>query len=172
MTRPDRVLAALTSIAETTPELLRGPASPAPEPSRVVSFSIPTLPGRALSTNGSKRDHHEVSGAKMALATEAFTEALAQLGPQMPRFECRVDIALTFYVKHHARTGDGLYRPLDPSNIGGECIKPVIDYGLVKHGVIADDDYTHVRYVVLSIERVEDLRAERIEVRVIPVEEA
>lgn len=38
MTHPDRVLAALTTIAETTPDLLRGPASPAPEPARIVSF--------------------------------------------------------------------------------------------------------------------------------------
>ena len=164
MSHPDRVRAALEAIAETTPELLRAPA-PTPEP-QIVAFVVRTLPGRALSTNGSKRDHHEVSGAKMALGAEAFTEALAQLGPEMPHFDCRVDISLTFYVKHHARTGDGLYRPLDPSNIGGECIKPVIDYGLVKHGVIEDDDYTHVRYVVLSIQHVEDLTEERIEVRV------
>ena len=165
MTRhPDRVRAALDSIAETTPDLLRPPVRRA-EP-QAVAFTVRTLPGRALSTNGSKRDHHEVSGAKMALGAEAFNEALYQLGPQMPRFDCLVDIALTFYVKHHARTGDGLYRPLDPSNIGGECIKPIIDYGLVKHGIIEDDDYTHVRYVVLSIQHVEELTAERIEVRV------
>ena len=167
---PDRIRAALEGIASTDPDLLRGPVAPAPEP-QVVAFVVRTLPGRALSSNGSKRDHHEVSGAKMALGAEAFTEALAQLGPNMPRFEGRVDIALTFYVKHHARTGDGLYRPLDPSNIGGECIKPVIDYGLVKHGIIADDSYEFVRYVVLSIQHVEVLTEERIEVRVVEVVE-
>jgi hypothetical protein len=166
---PERVRAALESIAESDPDLLRAPVHNA-EP-RSVMFTIRTLPGRALSTNGSKRDHHEVSGAKMALGAEAYNEALYQLGPDMPRLTGRVDIALTFYVKHHARTGDGLYRPLDPSNIGGECIKPVIDYGLVKHGVIADDDYTHVRYVVLSIQHVEELRDERIEVRAVEVVE-
>lgn len=166
---PDRVLAALEGIAATDPDLLRAPAKRA-EP-QIVMFTVRTLPGRALSTNGSKRDHHEVSGAKMELGAEAFTEALAQLGPDMPRIEGRVDIALTFYVKHHARPGDGLYRPTDPSNIGGECIKPVIDYGLVKHGIIADDSYKFVRYVVLSIQHVEELREERIEVRAVEVTE-
>lgn len=136
---------------------------------RTLRFVVHTLPGRALSTNGSKRDHHVVSEQKMALGAEAYTEALAQLGPVMPTLTGRVDVALTFYVKHHAKTGDGLYRPTDPSNIGGECIKPVIDYGLVKHGVIGDDDYKHVRYVVLSIEHVNDLRDEQIEVRVMEV---
>ena len=137
----------------------------------MISFTVRTLPGRALSTNGSKRDHHEVSAQKMALGAEAFNEALYQLGPVMPRIEGRVDVALTFYVKHHARPGDGLYRPTDPSNIGGECIKPVIDYGLVKHGIIVDDTYVYVRYVVLSIESVAELSEERIEVQVNEVEE-
>lgn len=43
--------------------------------------------------------------------------------------------------------------------------------GIVKPGIIDDDDYTHVRYVILSIERVSELSAERIEVRVMEVEE-
>ena len=75
-----------------------------------------------------------------------------------------------FHVKHHAKPGDGLYRPLDPSNIGGECIKPVIDYGLVKHKVIEDDSYQYVRYVVLGIEHADELKDERIEVTVREVE--
>ena len=166
MPHPDRVRAALEGIAATDPDLLRAPVRRPDLAHPAIMFTVRTLPGRALSTNGSKRDHHEVSGAKMALGAEAYNEALYQLGPQMPHFGCVVDIALTFYVAHHKKPGDGLYRPLDPSNIGGECIKPIIDYGLVKHGIIEDDDYTHVRYVVLSIQHVEELTAERIEVRV------
>lgn len=137
----------------------------------MIQFSIPTLPSRALSTNGSKRDHHEVSAGKMSLGADSYTAAHEALGPDFPHFDGRVDIAITFYVKHRTRNGDGLYRPLDPSNIGGECIKSVIDYGLVKTGIIDDDDYTHVRYVILSIESVSELSAERIEVRVMEVEE-
>lgn len=103
----------------------------------------------------------------MELGADAWNAALAALGPQMPRFECRVDISLTFYVKPHAKALDGLYRPLDPSNVGGECIKSILDYSLVKTGIISDDDYKHVRYVILAIEPVAELSSERIEVVVI-----
>lgn len=97
---------------------------------------------------------------------------LEQHGPRLPEFRgARVDILLMFHVKHHAKPRDGLYRPLDPSNVGGECIKPIIDQALVTTGVIEDDDYTHVRYVVLGIEHVDDLKEERIEVTVREVEE-
>jgi len=137
-----------------------------------LSFTIMTLPRRALSTNGNKRDRHEVSDAKGEMGSWAYTSMLEQHGPDIPQFRgSRVDILLMFHVKHHAKTGDGLYRPLDPSNIGGECIKPVIDYGLCKTGVIEDDSYKHVRYVVLGIENEPDLSRERIEVTVKAVEE-
>ena len=135
-----------------------------------LSSTIKTLPGRALSSNGNKRNHHEVSAAKMELAAWANTSAHEQLGPVMPVLNTPVDIAFTFFVKHHAKTGDGLYRPLDPSNIGGECIKPIVDYGLVKTGIIPDDSYLHVRYVVLAIEHVDALADERIDVTVMEVE--
>ena len=131
-----------------------------------VTFFVPTLPARALSSNGSKRNHHEVSAGKMQLGADAWNAALHALGPRMPHFEGRVDISLTFHVKPHAKPRDGLYRPIDPSNIGGECIKPVIDYGIVKHGIIEDDSYVYVRYVVLSIEPVAELRDEGIAVLV------
>lgn len=138
----------------------------------MISFAIRTLPSRALSTNGPKRDRHEVSAAKAELGAWAYTSALEQLGPELPQIRrCRVDIALTFYVKHFAKAKDGLYRPTDPSNIGGLCVKSPIDYGLVKTGVIEDDDYTHVRYVILSVENVSALADERIEVRVMEVDE-
>ncbi len=137
-----------------------------------VSFTVWTLPHQTLSTNGKRRDGRTVAHHKGELGDQAFLSAMEQLGPQMPVIRgCRVDIALTFHVKHHAKTGDGLYRPLDPSNVGGECIKPVIDYGLTKHGIIEDDDYTRVRYVVLSIEHADRLEDERIEVYVRPVPE-
>ncbi len=131
-------------------------------------FSIPTLPSRALSSNGSKRNHHEVSAGKMRLGADAYTASHDALGPNFPHFEY-VDIFITFYVKHRTRNGDGLYRPLDPSNIGGECIKPIIDYGVVKPGIIDDDDYKHVRWVGCHIENVSNLNEERMEVRVIEV---
>lgn len=132
-----------------------------------VHFVIRTLPRRALSTNGNKRDRHEVSDAKGEMGAWAHTSILEQYGPNLPEIRgTRVDILLMFYVKHHAKPGDGLYRLTDPSNGGGEVAKPIIDYGLVKTGVIEDDSWKHVRYVVLGVETVKELSEERIEVTV------
>lgn len=132
-----------------------------------LSFTIHTLPRRALSTNGNKRDRHEVSDAKGEIGAWAYTSMLEQHGPDLPQFRgTRVDVLVVFHVKHHAKPGDDLYRPLDPSNIGGLCVKPVLDYGLVKTGVLEDDDWKHIRFVVLGIEPVDDLKDERIEVTV------
>lgn len=138
-----------------------------------ITFVVRTLPGQALSSNAkNQRNRFAVSEAKGDLGHQSHISMLEQYGPDVPQFRgCRVDVLLLFYVKHHARPGDGLYRPLDPSNVGGECIKPVIDYGLVKTGVLEDDDWKHVRFVVVGIEPVDDLKDERIEVTVTEAEE-
>jgi len=134
-----------------------------------VTFWVPTLPARALSSNGggrSRRNPWEVAEAKMQLGGDAHIAALAALSPALPHFDGRVDISLTFHIKPHAKPQDGLLRSLDPSNCGGEPAKCIIDHALVQTGIIADDDYKHVRYVVLSIEPVAELRDEGIAVLV------
>lgn len=134
----------------------------------MISFSIPTLGGQSLSSNagGAKRHPFAISAAKNALGEAAYFSALAACGPVIRTIEGRVDIALTFYICHGKKPGDGLYRFTDPSNGGGDVAKPILDYGLVKTGLIEDDDYKHVRYFITSVEHVETLAEERIEVQV------
>jgi hypothetical protein len=51
-----------------------------------------------------------------------------------------VVITATLYARHNTRNGDGLYRPQDPSNIGGDILKPMVDV-LKPLGIIGDDCY-------------------------------
>jgi len=132
-----------------------------------VTFSVwvPALPARALSANGggrSRRDPWSLSEAKLALGEAAYHAVLAAYAPNIPRFDEQVVITATLRARHGTRNGDGLYRPRDPANIGGDVLKPVIDYGLVRNGVIVDDDYRHVAAVVLRVEPVKSLAEEGI----------
>lgn len=124
------------------------------------------MPRRALSPNGggrSRRNPWELSEAKLELGDCAYHAVLAEYAPNIPQFAGMVVITATLYARHHTRNGDGLFRPQDPGNIGGDVLKPIIDYGLVRLGVIVDDDYQHVEEVRLRVRHVDTLEAEGIE---------
>jgi hypothetical protein len=126
---------------------------------------VPALPATALSPNGGKRSRRnpwELSNAKLELGDVAYHAVLGAYAPNIPHFEPRVIITCTLYAWHNRRNGDGLYRPTDPSNLGGDVLKPLIDYGLVRHGIIDDDDYTVVQEVRLRIGHVGTLAEEGI----------
>lgn len=128
---------------------------------------VPSLPARILSANGggrSRRDPWALSEAKLALGDVAYHAVLAAYAPSIPHFEAPVVVTVTLYARHGTKNGDGLYRPEDPSNIGGDVLKPLLDYGLVRNGVIDDDDYTHIEEVRLAVRHVERLEDEGISV--------
>lgn len=130
---------------------------------------IPALPQRALSANGggrSRRDPWGLRDAKLELGEVAYHAVLAH-GPNLPTFSPPVVITATLFARHGTKNGDGLYRPTDPSNIGGDVLKPLIDYGLVKLKVIGDDNYWNadtqtgwVREVRLRVEHVSEIKDE------------
>ena len=130
---------------------------------------IPALPETALSPNGGKRSRRDpwtLSEAKLTLGDVAYHAVLGAYAPNIPHLEAPVVITFTLYARHRTRNGDGRYRPTDPSNLGGDVLKPVIDYGLVRLGVIDDDDYTVVREVRLRIGHVDTLEEEGIRLEV------
>lgn len=138
---------------------------------RHLSVWVPALPRRALSANGggrSRRDPFAVQKAKDELGEATYHAILATCGPNLPTFEPPVVITCTLYARHHTHNGDGLYRPQDPSNIGGDILKPIIDT-LKPLGVIGDDNYWDaekrtgwVREVRLRVAHVDTLEAEGI----------
>lgn len=156
-----------------------------------LSFWIPALPRVVLSTNGTRREKRNpwsVSDAKGELHALAL-KAASECGRSEP-FEGLVDVVVVLHVMRDARkvecprcleraigepskfNGTCLcYRPLDPSNIGGEVIKPVIDGGLVGSGLITDDRSEYVRWVMLGLVRVQTVEQEGYEVTVRPVAE-
>ena len=127
-----------------------------PEPFRVW---VPVLAPRILSPNGSRGEAHQaVSAAKLQLKTDTY-HAMLSVTPQaeLPTFEKAV-ISFTYY-HSFKRPGDGMYRPTDPSNIGGDMIKGPMD-ALVDMQIIPDDSYSYVELVTLRIQKVEELREE------------
>ena len=138
-----------------------------------ISFWVPALPETALSPNGGKRSRRNtwsLSEAKLTLGDVAFHAALAAFGPDMPSLVPPVVISATLFAKHNSKNGDGLYRPTDPSNIGGDVMKPVIDSGLVKTKIIPDDSYKYVNAVVLMVRHVNTHEEEGILVSVTEVD--
>lgn len=134
-----------------------------------VEVWVPMLPDRALAANGggrSRRDPWALSEAKLALGECCYHAVLAAYAPSVPALTPPVVITATLYARHHSKPGDGKYRPRDPSNIGGDVLKPLIDYGLVRLGVIPDDDYTTVQEVRLRVRHVESLAEEGITIEV------
>lgn len=126
---------------------------------------VPALPETALSPNGGKRSRRnpwELAEAKLALGDVAYHAVLGAYAPNIPHLDAPVVITCTLYAWHHRRNGDGLYRPTDPSNLGGDVLKPLIDAALVRTGIIDDDDYKTVAEVRLRIGHVEDLASEGI----------
>ena len=135
----------------------------------MFSVFVPMLPARALSANGggrSRRDPWSLSEAKLELGDCSYHAVLAAYAPHVPSFTGRVIITATLYARHNTKNGDGRYRPRDPSNIGGDCLKPLIDYGLVRLGVIPDDDYLTVDEVRLRVRHVDSLEEEGIRLEV------
>lgn len=131
--------------------------------SESVRVWVPALPARALSPNGggrSRRNPWELSEAKLALGDVAYHAVLAAYAPNIPVITPPVVITATLFARHGTRNGDGLYRPTDPSNLGGDVLKPLIDYALVRLGVIPDDDYRNVTEVRLRVEHVSEIKDE------------
>ena len=89
--------------------------------------------------------------------------AMLSVTPQaeLPTFEKAV-ISFTYY-HSFKRPGDGMYRPTDPSNIGGDMIKGPMD-ALTDLQIIPDDSYRYVELVTLRIQKVEELREEGFEI--------
>lgn len=124
------------------------------------SFILRTLAGTELSPNsisGSAEKRRVVAKERKRLRAEAAIEIQAKYGTEIPCYPAGlVDIT---YQHTFKRPGDGFYRPTDVPNIGGDCIKPVVD-ALVDMGVLPDDDYKHVPGVVLRIEKCQELTDE------------
>ncbi|KKM03985.1 hypothetical protein LCGC14_1768960 [marine sediment metagenome] len=124
---------------------------------------VPVLAQRILSPNGARGEAHQaVSAAKQELLTDTYHAALA-VAPQaeLPRFAKAI---VSFIYRHTCkRPRDGLYRPTDPSNLGGDVIKAPMD-ALVALSIIPDDSYRYVDLVTLRIEKVEELRDEGFEI--------
>ena len=137
----------------------------------VIEFWVPTLGGQSLSSNarGAKRNPHAIEAAKGALGEAAYFSALSELGPTVPHIEGLADILLDYHICYKRRPQDGLYRFEDPSNGGGDVAKPIIDYGLVNSGVLADDSYKHVRFFTCGITPVDTLAEEGVRVVATPV---
>lgn len=129
---------------------------------------VPALPQRALSANGggrSRRDPWSLSEAKLALGDVTWHAILAAHGPNVPHLTPPVIISATLYARHGTKNGDGLYRPTDPSNLGGDCLKPIVD-AFVKHQVIPDDSYKYVELVTLRVQHVDRLEDEGVSVNI------
>lgn len=158
---PDRVAAALTAVIDD------GTVERALTPPRVVEFWVPTLPTRALTSNsGAKRNGYAIERAKDELGEAAYFSALQALGPSVEFMHGQSDIFLDYHICYARRPQDGHYRFRDPSNGGGDVAKPIVDYGLVKVGVLRDDDHKYVRWFACTITPVETLAEEGIHVEV------
>jgi hypothetical protein len=134
-----------------------------------LEFWIPALPKRALSPNGgkrSRRDPWEVAEAKTELGDFAWHALREAHGPNVPTLTPPVRVMVVLYAKHGTKNGDGLYRPEDAGNVGGDVLKPILDYAVVRHGVVPDDDYRNVETVTLAVRHVEDNANEGIWVRI------
>ena len=136
-----------------------------------LEFWIPTLGSQSLSSNGGKKSRHPlaVAAAKDALGEAAYFACLNAHGPAVPALMAPVDVYLDFHICHRRRPGDGLYRFTDPSNGGGNVAKPIVDYGIVKPGIIPDDTYAFIRFFTTHITSVPELADEGIAVRVTEV---
>ena len=154
-----------------------------------LTFTVPVLPDRMLSSNAgnrSRRNPWAVAEARGRLKNDTM-EALKDLQPLPAFVVCVADVTLHRTNKRpkveqcprcllralEDRSVDGCccYRPRDVGNIGGDVLKPVLD-GLVWMEVLPDDDYRHLTAVTLRIGEVETLAEECIEVTVREIEGA
>lgn len=79
-------------------------------------------------------------------------------------------ITITMYARHHTRNGDGYYRSTDPSNLGGDIAKPIVD-ALVRLDILTNDDYTVVDEVRLRVRHVDTLEEEGMRLECVEVTE-
>ncbi len=123
------------------------------QPRRVYTFVLGHLPDHDLSPNA--RVHFSgLAAAKSIALEEAFALVREQLVPARPL--ARAKVTYTFYIKGHRRH--------DQDNLVAS-MKAYLD-GLVRAGLLADDDDQHVTLSESQIIR--DARAEQ---TVITVEE-
>jgi len=106
----------------------------------------------------------------MELGDAAWHALREAHGPNVPSLTTPVRVAVALYAKHGTKNKDGLYRPEDAGNVGGDVLKPILDYALVRHGVVPDDDYRYIDSVTLMVKHVESNAEEGIMVRIDEVE--
>lgn len=139
-----------------------------------LSFWISALPKRALSPNGgqrSRRNPWEVAEAKTELGDAAWHAIREAYGPTVPTLTPPIRVAVALYAKHGTKNKDGLYRPEDCGNVGGDVLKPILDYAVVRHGVVPDDDYHNIESVTLMVRHVETNEEEGLMVTLVEVGE-
>ena len=164
------------------------------------TFFVPALPRAVLSSNGDPREPRNrwtKGHAKEEIGSIAL-QASIEAYPDVEPFDGQVDVMLVFCVRPSRNAdcprclqralengnrrfnfnGECLcYRPTDPSNIGGEVTKSIIDYGVAGGPptdrvtrLITDDAHQYVRYVLLGRRKVEAIEEEGVEVSVRAVE--
>lgn len=139
-----------------------------------LAFFIPALPKRALSPNGgqrSRRNPWEVAAAKLELGEAAWHALREAHGPTVPALTPPIRVAVALYAKHGTKNKDGLYRPEDCGNVGGDILKPILDYAVVRLGVVPDDDYRNIESVTLMVRHVDSNADEGIMVQMVGAEE-
>lgn len=134
-----------------------------------MQFFVRHLPKSVITSNRTAQSN---TGARGKWAERAELQAETALAIQatyqqaIPKFQ-RAATAIT-YMHTFKKPGDGLYRPRDPWNIGGDIAKAVID-GIVDMGVLPDDDWTHIASGTVMIEKVDEIADEGILVTVEPL---
>ena len=141
------------------------------------SVHVPVLPTQLLSANKiaegmtSKRARGAINAERQELRSATVQMVQSLYAPSdIPVAPKGTPIYITATLVHtFKRPGDGLYRPKDPSNIGGHIVKGPID-ALVDLGIIDDDAAVcaggPVQYVILAIDKCRYLRDEGLRLRV------
>lgn len=127
-----------------------------------VSFMVHHLPKSVITSNRTSKSEAGARGKwaeRAELQAETHKAILAAFAPTIPELAC-ASIAVT-YVHSSKKPGDGLYRPKDVPNIGGDILKAVVD-GVVDAGVLPDDTREHLPAVGLAIERCDEIAQEGI----------
>ena len=88
-----------------------------------------------------------------AIMKEQYTDIVAWTAKKLPKFN-RVDIVITFYEKNNSR---------DPDNIAAGGTKMILD-GLVKAGVIENDNRKHINSISHKFET--DRQNPRVEIEI------
>ena len=134
-----------------------------------MDFFVRHLPKSIITSN---RTSQGAAGARGKWAERAELQAethqaiIAKYAPDVPSYQC-ASLTLT-YCMTKKRPGDGLYRPKDVPNIGGDILKAVCD-AAVYAGVLPDDEWKYLPAIGLGFEYVDEVALEGILVTVEPL---